>query len=133
MGYNLLIIDDSTVTRKVLRRAIEMTGLKLNEVFEAQDGIEALAVLREKWVDLVFVDLNMPRMSGTEFVAKMAEDNLLDSIPVIVITSDRNQPRLAELERRGVRAHLNKPFRPEELRDVMAQVFPNLTGGANGS
>jgi two-component system, chemotaxis family, chemotaxis protein CheY len=133
MGYNLLIIDDSAVTRKVVRRAIAMTGLELNEVFEAQDGIEALAVLRENWVDLVFADLNMPRMSGTELVAKMAEDNLLDSIPVIVITSDRNQPRLAELKNRGVRAHLNKPFRPEELRDVLAQVFTDLAGDANGS
>jgi two-component system chemotaxis response regulator CheY len=133
MGYNLLIIDDSAVTRKVIRRAITMTGLELNEVFEAQDGIEALAVLRENWVDVVFADLNMPRMSGTELIAKMAEDNLLDSIPVIVVTSDRNQPRLTELKNRGVRAHLNKPFRPEELRDVMAQIFSNLTGGASGS
>jgi two-component system chemotaxis response regulator CheY len=133
MGYNLLIIDDSAVTRKVVRRVIAMTGLELNEVFEAQDGIEALTILHEHWVDLVFVDLNMPRMSGSELVAQMAEENLLDSIPVIVITSDRNQPRLDELKRCGVRAYLNKPFRPEELRDVMAQVFANPTGGDNGS
>jgi two-component system chemotaxis response regulator CheY len=133
MGYNLLIIDDSAVTRKVVRRVIAMTDLELNEVFEAQDGIEALTILQEKWVDLVFVDLNMPRMSGTELVAKMAEDHMLDSIPVIVITSDRNQARLDELKRRGVRAHLNKPFRPEDLRDVLTQVFANLTGGAHGS
>ncbi|MGV0950239.1 MAG: response regulator [Azonexus sp.] len=133
MGYNLLIIDDSAVTRKVIKRAIAMTGLELNEVFEAQDGIEALAILRENWIDLAFLDLNMPRMSGTELVAKMEEDHLLDSIPVIVVTSDRNQPRLAELERRGVRAHLSKPFRPEELRDVMAQVFTNLSGDEHGS
>lgn len=132
MGYNILIVDDSAVTRKVVRRAVAMTGLELNEVFEAQDGIEALAVLGENWVDLVFADLNMPRMSGTELVAKMAEDHLLDSIPVIVITSDRNQLRLAQLKSRGVRAHLNKPFRPEELREVMAQVLTNPNGDANG-
>ena len=133
MGYNLLIIDDSAVTRKVLRRMIAMTGFDLSEVFEAPDGIEALTILHEQRIDLIFVDINMPRMSGTELVAKLAEDNLLDAIPVIVITSDRNQPRLAELKRRGVRAYINKPFRPEELRDVMAQVFTNPTRDAHGS
>lgn len=133
MAYNLLIIDDSAVTRKVIKRAITMTGLELKEVFEAQDGIEALEVLRDNWIDIVFADLNMPRMSGTELVAKMAEDHLLDSIPVVVITSDRNQPRLDELKNRGVRAYLNKPFRPEDLREVVTDVLSGLAGGEHGS
>jgi two-component system chemotaxis response regulator CheY len=123
MGYNLLVVDDSAITRKVIKRAISMTGLDLGDVYAAQDGAEALEVLSANWIDIVFSDLNMPRMSGTELIEKMAEDHLLDSIPVIVITSDRNQPRLSELKTGGVRAHLNKPFRPEELREVMTRVL----------
>jgi len=133
MAFNILLVDDSSITRKVIRRAIGMAGLELGSVYEAQDGLEALEVLREQWIDVVFADLNMPRMSGTELIAKMAEDNLLESIPVIVITSDRNRSRLAELKKCGVRAHLNKPFRPEELQEVMAGVFGSDMGGGDES
>jgi len=133
MAFNILLVDDSSITRKVIRRAIGMTGLELGSVYEAQDGLEALEVLRERWVDVVFADLNMPRMSGTELITRMAEDSLLESIPVIVITSDRNRSRLAELKRCGIRAHLNKPFRPEELREVMADVLGSGVGDSDES
>jgi len=132
MSYNLLIVDDSPITRKVVKRAISMTGLEVGTVHEAQDGVEALEVLGSQWVDIVFADLNMPRMSGVELIAKMAEGHLLEDIPVIVITSDRNQLRLAELQDRGVSAHLNKPFRPEDLREVMSRVLGNKAGGVRG-
>ena len=133
MSYSILVVDDSAVTRKVISKGISMTGLDLGEIHEAEDGIQALQVLDEQWVDIVFADLNMPRMDGVELIKKMAEDNLLESTPVIVITSDRNQPRLAELRERGVRALLNKPFRPEELREVMTRVLGDEKGGGNGS
>jgi two-component system chemotaxis response regulator CheY len=129
MGYNLLVVDDSAITRKVIKRAISMTGLDLGDVYEAQDGVEALEVLAANWIDIVFSDLNMPRMNGTELIEKMAQSHLLDSVPVIVITSDRNELRLSELKTRGVRAHLNKPFRPEELREVMTRVLASRAGG----
>jgi two-component system chemotaxis response regulator CheY len=129
MGYNLLVVDDSAITRKVIKRAISMTGLDLGDVYEAQDGVEALEVLAANWIDIVFSDLNMPRMNGTELIEKMAQSHLLDSVPVIVITSDRNELRLSELKTRGVRAHLNKSFRPEELREVMTRVLASRAGG----
>ena len=134
MAYNVLVVDDSAITRKVVKKAITITGLDLRELHEARDGIEALQVLGDQWIDLVFVDLNMPRMNGVELIEKMAEDNRLESTPVIVITSDRNELRLAELKAHGVRAHLNKPFRPEALRDVLTQVLVDAaTGGTHGS
>jgi two-component system chemotaxis response regulator CheY len=95
----------------------------LGAIHEAGDGIEALQVLGDQWIDIVFTDLNMPRMDGVELIGKMAEDRCLQSTPIVVITSDRNDLRLAELKERGVLARLNKPFRPEALRDVMGEVL----------
>jgi len=129
MSYQVLVVDDSSVTRKVVKRAVTLSGLSLGEVHEAQDGIEALEVLERHWIDLVFADLNMPRMSGVELIERMAEDRRLESTPVIVVTSDRNELRLSELRRRGVRAHINKPFRPETLRDVVREVLGQFTQG----
>ena len=134
MSYNVLIVDDSSITRKVVSRAVSLSGLNLGNIYEAKDGIEALEILNREWIDLVLADLNMPRMSGVELVEQMAADDRLEGTPVIVITSDRNQQRLSELIRRGVRTHINKPFRPETLRDALRSVLGEPgEGGEHGS
>jgi len=123
MAYNILVVDDSRTSRKVILKATRMSGLEMGEVFEASNGKEALEVLRDHWIDLVFTDLNMPGMGGEELVEKMAEDRLLEDIPVVIITSDRNERRLSLLVERGARACLNKPFHPESLREVLEQTL----------
>ena len=129
MAYNILIVDDSAITRKVIRKSVSLAGFDIGEYFEAGDGVEALEVLHRKWVDLVFADLNMPRMNGIELIENMAATGLLAATPVVVITSDRNETRLAELEAKGIRTHLNKPVRPETLRDVMTKVLKDSPKG----
>ncbi len=134
MAYNFLIVDDSSITRRVVRRAVTLSGLDIGDIHEAQDGVEAIGILDREWIDVVLADLNMPRMGGVALIGKMAENRLLDSTPVIVITSDRNAQRLAELKQRGVRTLINKPFRPETLRDVLRHVLgEEATGGRHGS
>ncbi len=64
MSYRVLIVDDSSVVRHMVRRALSIAGIEADPVFEAGNGQEALAVLRENWIDIVFADINMPVMSG---------------------------------------------------------------------
>ena len=129
MAYNILVVDDSTTSRKVILKALRMTGIEIGEVHEAGNGEEALETLRDQWIDLVLSDLNMPSMTGGELVERMAEDDLLEKTPVILITSDRNQKRLSRLVEKGARAWLNKPFHPEALRDVILKALESLEGG----
>jgi two-component system chemotaxis response regulator CheY len=129
MGLSVLIVDDSAVIRSVVKKSIAMSGLEVKEVHEAASGREALEVLAGQWIDIVFADLNMPEMSGAELVQKMAEDNLLVSIPVVIVSSERNQSRIDELKRLGIRAYLRKPFRPESFRDVVSEVLGPMQGG----
>ena len=70
----------------------------------------------------------MPEMNGEELVARMAADALLVSIPVVIISSEYSPPRVEELTRRGVRAYLRKPFRPEGFRDVVASILGSSGG-----
>ncbi len=86
-------------------------------------------MLSGQWIDIVFADLNMPEMSGAELVKKMAEDNLLVSIPVVIVSSERNQERIDELRQLGIRAYLRKPFRPESFREVVQEVLGPAQGG----
>lgn len=123
MGYRVLVADDSAIIRAVVKKAIAMSGLDVSAVFEASNGLEALEVLGREWVDVVFADLNMPEMNGQELIAQMSKDNLLVSIPVVVVSSERSQERIDELKRQGIRAYIKKPFKPEGFRDVVADVL----------
>jgi len=64
MPLDLLIVDDSVAIRKILQRALHQAKLPLGAVYEAGDGAEALAILKEKTVDVIFSDINMPNMDG---------------------------------------------------------------------
>jgi two-component system, chemotaxis family, chemotaxis protein CheY len=128
MSYRILIVDDSATIRAVIKRSIGMSGLEVEQLLEAGNGLEALEILSEQWVDIVFADLNMPRMGGMELVEKMSQDSLLLSTPVVIVSSDHNQNTIDELKDRGIRAYIKKPFRPENFRDVVNDVL-GLSGG----
>jgi two-component system, chemotaxis family, chemotaxis protein CheY len=123
MSYRVLIVDDSSVIRAMVRRTINLAGLPVGAIFEAANGKEALEILDREWIDMVLADLNMPEMSGSELVERMAADDLMVSIPVVIISSEYSPPRVEELRRRGVRAYLRKPFRPEGFRDVVLGIL----------
>ncbi len=74
MGLDMLVVDDSPVTRKMVRRALGLCGLEVAQVYEAGDGAEALEALSQHRVDLVLADINMPVMNGIELVERMSKD-----------------------------------------------------------
>ena len=119
MSLSILIADDSSIVRAMVKKSIAMSGAAVASIHEAANGKEALEVLARTRVDLVFADINMPVMSGTELVAKMHADPALTGIPVVVVSSERNVALTESLRGNGVRAFLTKPFRPEEFRDVV--------------
>lgn len=123
MTYRVAIVDDSSTQRAMVKKAIGMAGLELGEVLEASNGREALELLRREWVDVVFADINMPEMTGIELVEEMAKDGLLASVPVVIVSSSRDEEQMCALRDRGVRAYIQKPFRPEAFRDVVERLL----------
>ncbi len=123
MSYTVLVVDDSSIIRYMVKRSITMADLEVASFHEAVDGFEALAVLSRTSVDVMFLDLNMPGMGGVELVEKMARDNLLSKIAVIVFSAEHNPERVEMLLKLGVRAYLKKPFRPEGVREVIRTVL----------
>ncbi len=119
MGYNILIVDDSLTARTFIARTLEISGLELQQVYQARHGQEALDLLQREWVDMVFVDINMPVMNGVELVRKMRATDLLKAVPVIVVSTDRSAQRMSELKAAGVQAYLTKPITPEELKNTV--------------
>lgn len=124
MSLNVLVVDDSPVMRRMVRRSLGMCGLPVGEIYEAGNGAEGLAVLGERWVDVVIADVNMPEVDGVEMVERMAKDGLLARLPVVMVSSDRAEARIERLKALGVRAYLTKPFRPEAFREVVEATLP---------
>jgi two-component system chemotaxis response regulator CheY len=123
MALNILIVDDSRVMRAFIRKVVGLTGLEVGEFCEAGHGGEALALLKERWMDLVLTDINMPHMNGEEFVRRLESDELLKSIPVIVISTDSSTTRVQQMMALGAKGYVTKPFLPEVLRDEVEKVL----------
>ena len=130
MGIDMLVVDDSPVTRKMVRRALGLCGLEVAEVYEAGDGAEALEQLAQHHVDLVLADINMPVMNGIELVERMSRDPELAGVPVVIVATPMSQDRVEHVLDKGARAYLAKPFRPEALRDVVNQIL-GTTGASD--
>lgn len=129
MGYNVLIVDDSMIIRSMVARTLQISGLDLGQIYFAADGQQGLDLLQEHAVDIVFADINMPVMNGIQMVNAMAEKRLLEKIPVVIISSERNKQRMEYLKELGVTAYLNKPFMPEDFKVTVEQLLPNKDQG----
>jgi two-component system chemotaxis response regulator CheY len=123
MAYNILIVDDSLTSRTFIRRALEMTGLPLSQIHQATNGQEALDLLQREWVDLVLSDINMPDMNGDEMVRRMRASDLFKSIPVVIVSTDCSERRMAEMTAAGVQAYLTKPVTPEDLKGAVERLL----------
>ena len=123
VALDLLIVDDSPVTRKMVRRAVGLAGLEIANVHEAGNGQEALAQLQQHRVDLVLADINMPIMNGMELVERMSQDPGLSKVPVVIVATPMSEQRVERLLDIGARAYLAKPFRPEALRDLVVEIL----------
>ena len=123
MAFKILIVDDSLVTRMVLKKTLSMTDIPVEEILEANDGQEALDLLVDHEVDLILADLNMPKMNGMEMTAAILGNKSTSTIPVVIISTHSDDVRINELRSQGVKNYIHKPFTPETIRDVLHEVL----------
>jgi two-component system chemotaxis response regulator CheY len=119
MAYKFLIIDDSNITRKVLVKTLGMTNLPVDTIDEAEHGQIGLDKLKDNWVDLIFLDINMPVMNGVEFLEKLRADDTLKDLPVVIVSTEGSQERIKRLEELGISGYLRKPTTPELLTSTV--------------
>jgi two-component system chemotaxis response regulator CheY len=122
MAANILIVDDSATMRRMIRRTLEISDLNINQVYEASNGIEALACMDANPIDVVLLDINMPVMGGDRLIERIRCDRRLRNIPLIIASTEGSETRVKHLLEAGARGYLRKPFLPEQLRDVLAPI-----------
>ena len=112
-----LIVDDSSVMRKIVARALRQAGLELTEVHEAGSGTEGLELLKTKPVDLILSDINMPAMDGLEFVRQIRGQNLAPGVPVVMITTESSEEHVKQAIQAGAQGYIRKPFTAEQVKE----------------
>jgi two-component system, chemotaxis family, chemotaxis protein CheY len=122
-----LIVDDSSVMRKIVERSLRQAGIDLKEVLQAGNGAEALTVLQGNSVDLILCDINMPVMDGLEFVKQLAGVPHAKGVPVVMITTEGSESHVVQALSCGARGYIRKPFTPEQVKE---HVLPLLAGQA---
>ena len=122
----VLIVDDSSVMRKIVERSLRQAGLDLGEVIEAGNGAEALAEVNKGKFDLILSDINMPAMDGLEFLKNLANVESAKGTPVVMITTEGSEARVVEALSVGAKGYIRKPFTPEQVKE---RVTPLLGGG----
>ena len=118
-----LIVDDSSVMRKIIERALRQAGLDTLVVFEAGSGVEGLDVLGSKQVDLILSDINMPSMDGLEFLRQLRAQNLAPGVPVVMITTESSEEHVKQAIQSGAQGYIRKPFTAEQVKE---RVLPLL-------
>ena len=127
MKLKALVIDDSGVVRNMVMRSLREMGLASFVFVEAENGVDALKKFDPKSTDIVFVDWNMPKMSGFDFVRKVRAKENAERIPIVMITSERSMEKIEEaLNYAGVDAYITKPFTVDQLSQKLGQMIKDI-------
>ena len=116
----ILIIDDQASIRFLLGSFLK----NQYRVIGFEDGFSAMQWLASANIpDLILLDLNIPRLSGQEFLAQIKSSGFYESIPVVIISGDDSKETKEFCEKYGVDAYLTKPFNPVQLNELVKNIF----------
>lgn len=125
----VVVIDDAPVVREVIVKNLQKIGFETNNIFEAEDGLAGVNMLRAEKVDLIISDWNMPNMDGLELLRTIKDYPELASIPFIMITSESEKEKVDEAFKAGVNQYICKPFKPDYFKEKIQQTLgKNLYG-----
>lgn len=122
MSLNVLIVDDSSAIRKILQRVLRQVEAPISEIFEAADGVEALAVLEQQKISFVLSDINMPNMDGLQLLSEIKNRAEFKSLPVVMITTEGAQNKVLEAVNLGAAGYVRKPFTPEQIKEKLVGI-----------
>jgi two-component system chemotaxis response regulator CheY len=128
-----LVVDDSKIMRSAVKRALNNLMLADFEYVEAKDGEDALEKFNEE-IEIMFVDWNMPNMTGVEFSQEIREQGH-DHIPIIMVTAEKSMGKVDKaLNEGGANEYITKPFTADKMHKAIRDYFDddgNIAGGGD--
>ncbi len=117
-----LVVDDFATMRRIVRKILK--DLSFHEIIEAENGIEALKLLKTNKIDLIVSDWNMPEMSGLELLQRVRADEQLKNVPFLMVTAEAQKENIVEAVKAKVSNYVVKPFTPAVLEEKIAKILP---------
>lgn len=123
-SLNILLIEDDTIEIMKFNRVLKTIGAN-HKIIEANNGEEALAILKDKEIipDIILLDLNMPRINGIEFLGILKQDAFLKYIPAIMLTTSNNHTDILECYKIGIAGYVLKPLKYEDYTDRIKKML----------
>lgn len=122
MSKTIITVDDAQTMRKMIRFTLQPTG---HDIIEAADGAEAFNTLKDRPVDLVITDVNMPNMDGIELTRKLRATPLHASTPIVLLTTESSPEKKNQGRAAGATGWIVKPFNQQQLLAIVSKVLPN--------
>ncbi len=112
----VLIVDDSGTMHKIIKN--QLTNAGVEETVEAFDGEEGLAKLESEMpIDVVLLDINMPKMDGMTMLRKVRSDSRYGKVKIVMVTSESEKTKVLEAIRAGANDYIVKPFQAEDFKE----------------
>lgn len=119
----ILIVDDSSTSRMIIRRCIEMAGVEVGSFRFAENGLDALATLKEQsGISVIVTDINMPKMDGQTFIRVLKANPQTAAIPMIVVSSIASGDMDDELLALGATVVVKKPVSPAKMASAFGGI-----------
>lgn len=131
-----LVVDDFPMIRTMLKKSLSDLGYK--NVMEAVDGLDAFeklqqAVSEQNLPRVIFLDWNMPRMTGIELITKCRSIPELSQVPIIMISAERDHKNVVTALKAGANDYILKPFSPKTLSDKLGRLLESLPAAKAGN
>ena len=123
-----LVVDDFSTMRRIVRGLLKEIGYQNCE--EAEDGVEALSMLKGAKYDFVVSDINMPNMTGFELLKAIKEDPNLKHLPVLMVTAEARKEDIVLAAQSGAAGYIVKPFTKATLEEKVLKIMQKLAAAA---
>ncbi len=117
-----MVVDDFSTMRRIVRKILK--DLQFREIIEAENGVEALRLLKSNKVDLIVSDWNMPTMTGLELLKQVRADERLKGLPFLMVTAEAQKENIIEAIQAKVSNYIVKPFSPATFAEKLAKIVP---------
>ena len=120
-GIRFLVVDDFSTMRRMVR--VVLNELGYDNVIEAEDGDQALPILKQGGIDFLVTDWNMPGMQGLELLKAVRSDPKLAKLPVLLVTAEAKRDQIVEAAQAGVSGYVLKPFTAQTLKAKIEKIL----------
>jgi two-component system chemotaxis response regulator CheY len=132
-NMKILVVDDFSTMRRIVRNLLVELGFTNTLIQEADDGNNALVMLRSQPFDLVVTDWNMPNMTGIELLRAIRSEAALKGLPVLMVTAENNRDQIIAAAQAGVNGYIVKPFNAVTLKEKLTKIFERLAAAGAGA